>query len=137
MLIINMEEKIRNKARNYYILGKMAENLNMNSEAASNYFKSLFAIDDASIIEKLGQKPKDHNERFFLMKRHIIKLYTITDRLFSLYRRTYTQELEKGEVELVRKRLMDAFEYARLEPPADEEIKRKFEELLKRGKAVG
>ncbi len=128
---------MRNKARNYFILGKIAETLNMNSEAVSNYFKALFAIDDASIIERLGHKPKDHNERFFLLRTHIRRLYIITDRLFSLYRRTYTQELEKGEVKLVRKRLTEAFEYARLEPPTDEEIKRKFEELLKKGKVVG
>ena len=84
-----MEENLRIKAKNYFILGFIAENLNMPSESASNFFKALFAADDFD-LSKLGEKPKDHTERFNLLKLKSPKLYSLTDRLFSTYRRTYT-----------------------------------------------
>jgi len=43
---------LKDKARNYFILGTIAEALNMPSEAATNYFKALFAADDAVLFEK-------------------------------------------------------------------------------------
>lgn len=128
---------LKEKARNYFILGVIAESLNMPSEAATNYFKALFAIDDAVLFEKLRTEPKDHTERFELLKRNAPNLYIITDRLFSVYRRTYTQNLQIAEVKLIKTRLMEAFKNAGIPTPTDEEIKRKFEELAKKGKFLG
>jgi len=126
--------EFKQKARNYFIIGVIAETLGMNSEAAANFFKALFAADDLAIYNKIEQEPKDHTERFYLLKSHFPKLYTITDRLFSTYRRTYTQELNKEELSLVKKRVVEAFENAEVATPTNEEIKAKFEELLKKGK---
>lgn len=126
----------RDKARNYF-LGVIAESLWMPSEAATNYFKALFAVDDAVLLEKTKTQPKDHSERFDLLKINVPKLYTITDRLFSIYRRTYTQDLEMGEVRLVKTRVMEAFGNAGISVPTAEEIKKKFEELVGKGKIFG
>jgi hypothetical protein len=90
------------------MLGLIAEKLGMPSEAASNYFKALFAADDAKIFELVKDIPKDHTERFTILRGRIPVLYDITDRLFTLYRRTYTQDLEMSEVRLVKKRVMEA-----------------------------
>jgi hypothetical protein len=138
MLIINiMVETLKSKATNYFILGAIAESLGMFSEGATNYFKALFAIDDAAIFEAIKNKPKDHNERFTMLKSHLPILYIITDKLFSTYRRTYTKDLEKEEVKLVKKRVIEAFENAKIRIPTDEEIKKKFAELSKKGKIIG
>jgi len=134
--MINMES-LKEKARNYFILAVIAESLNMPSEAATNYFKSLFAIDDSALFERIRLQPKDHTERFEMLKRIFPKLYIITDRLFSAYRRTYTQELEAGEVRLIKTRIMEAFRDAGISIPTNEEIKAKFEELAKKGKFLG
>ncbi len=134
--MINMES-LKEKARNYFILAAIAESLNMPSEAAANYFKALFAIDDSALSEKIKIQPKDHTERFEFLKRTIPKLYIITDRLFSAYRRTYTQELETGEVRLIKTRIMEAFANAGIPVPTNEEIKAKFGELAKKGKFLG
>lgn len=108
----------------------------MCSESASNFFKALFAADD-SVIAKIGERPKDHTERFKILKLKFPELYIITDKLFSTYRRTYTQELKKEELELVKKRVKDAFKNTNIEIPADEEIKEKLAELVKKGKIPG
>lgn len=132
-----MVENLKNKAKNYFILGIIAENLNMEAEAATNFFKALFAVDDVALLEKINDKPKDHTERFNMLKENIPELYTITDRLFSTYRRTYTQDLEKEEVKLVKKRIMEAFTNAKISIPTDEEIKTRFKEFIKKGKIFG
>lgn len=137
MLIINrMEEDLKTKAKNYYMIACIAEKLGMCSESASNFFKALFAADDF-IIAKIGERPKDHTERFRILKLRFPELYIITDKLFSAYRRTYTQELKKEELELVKKRIKDAFKNTNIEIPTDKEIKEKLTELVKKGKILG
>ncbi len=108
----------------------------MRSESASNFFNALFAADD-SILAKIGERPKDHTERFRVLKLKFPGLYIITDKLFSTYRRTYTQELKKEELELVKKRIKDAFKNTNIKIPTDEEIKEKLTELVKKGKILG
>ena len=88
------------KAKNYFILGNIAQNLKMYSEAASNFFKSLSAINDLT-LEKIGLRASDHNQRFHLLKQNIPELYKITDKLFSVYRRTYTQALNSEELSIL------------------------------------
>lgn len=129
--------ELKDKARNYFILGIIAENLNMPSESATNFFKSLFAIDDAVLLDRTKNKPKDHTERFNMLKVNFPELYAITDRLFSTYRRTYTQDLSKEEVKLIKKKVMEAFTNAGIPIPTDDEVKNKFVQLLKKGKIFG
>ena len=129
-----MENNLKNKAKNYFILGIIAENLNMPSESATNFFKSLFAVDDSALLEKINYKPKDHSDRFNMLKKNLPELYDITDRLFSIYRRTYIQDLEKEETNLVKKRVMEAFKNAKIPIPTDEEVKTKFVGHIKKGK---
>jgi len=126
-------EDLKLKARNYFLLGTVAERLGMTSESASNWFKALFALDDYALSLKLGKVPKDHTERFIMLKASSPVLYEITDRVFSTYRRTYTQNLRPEELLLVKKRLMEAFENAKVAAPTDEEIKNKLKELVKKG----
>jgi len=130
-------EEFNKKAINYFIIGLIAEKLDMRSEAATNFFKSLFAIDDSALFRTISKKPKDHTERFRLLEENLPELYVITDRLFSTYGRTYTQELSKEELRLVKKRIMEAFANAKISAPTDSEIEEKFKELLKKGKIFG
>jgi len=131
-----MKESLKEKAKNYFTIATIADTLKMYSESASNFFKALFAADDFA-LSKFGEAPKDHTERFNLLKLKSPELYTLTDRLFSIYRRTYTQELQKEELQLVKERIKDAFKNAKIEIPTDEEIKEKLAELIKKGKITG
>lgn len=125
---------LQTKARNYFMLGRIAEMIGMLSEAATNYFKALFAVDDAKLQEKIQSEPKDHTERFALLKASFPELYATTDRLFTVYRRTYTKSLDAEEVARVKTKIIEAFRYARIIPPTDEEIKEKLVGLLKKRK---
>ncbi len=127
---------LKDKARDYYVIGRIAEVLGMHSVAATNYFKALFAVDDLAIADLNGPAPKNHSVRFELLKQNIPKLYEITDLLWTTYRRTYTQELKAEELERVRKQVEEAFVHAKIDVPTDREIKDRFEELAKKGKIL-
>jgi len=118
-------DKLEQKARDYFIIARISEILGKFDVAASNYFKSLSAVND-SFLSKKGMFPKDHNERFSMLKEKDIFLYKITSSLFLTYRRAYTRDIDKEEIVMLRKKLKEAFEYARIEIPDDSEIEKYF-----------
>ncbi|HII15123.1 MAG TPA: hypothetical protein HA362_02315 [Nanoarchaeota archaeon] len=131
-----MAEVLKEKARNYFLIALLAEKMGMRAESGSNYFKALFAVDDLALQEKLKHAPNDHNERFEMLKAHIPALYDITDRLFSTYRRTYTRELSREELEIVREKVTEAFKNGAIDIPTEEEAFKRIAELAKKRKAA-
>ncbi len=116
------------KAQNYYLLRRIGEKIGLYSEAATNYFKTLAALNDF-MLEKIGLKAKDHSERFFLLRQNYPKLYETTDKLFLVYRRTYSEEISKEELVLLRRKLEGIFKIAAVDIPTEEEIRKKAEEV--------
>lgn len=104
------------KAKNYLIIGKIAEDKEMFDVACTTYFKSLAAVNDF-ILSKIKLFPKDHNDRFLMLKEKEPFLYKLTSSLFLVYRRTYTCNLDKQETISLRQKLMEAFEYAKIKIP--------------------
>jgi hypothetical protein len=131
-----MSENLGIKAQNYFILGAMAEMFGMPSEAVSNYFKALFALDDL-LLSRIGLMPKDHAERFEMLKMNLPEIYRISDKLFSTYRRTYTKEIGKNEIILVKKRIKEVFAYAKITVSTNEEIRKRIEDITKKEKNIG
>jgi len=116
------------KAKNYFIIAMMAEKMKMYSESISNYFKSLSAINDFA-LEKINLKAKDHSKRFRLLEQNFPELYAIADKMFIVYRRTYTNKLNKKEVEILRQNVKKAFENAGVQIPSIEEIEDKTKKI--------
>lgn len=67
------------------------------------YFKTWFAIQDYILIEKTGQSPKDHTERFRLLKENFYKTYVNLDKEFTTYRDTYSKIINKINCDRIRK----------------------------------
>ncbi len=122
---------LEKKAANYYLLARIAEKLGMRPEAASNYFKALTALNDL-VLSKIGLIPKDHNERFFLLKQHNHKLYEITDKLFTVYRRTYVQNIDNVDLNILRKNVEIVFKNEGIKIPSDEEIEETIRKISKK-----
>ncbi len=59
------------------------------------YFKTLFAIQDFLLIEKTGESPKDHTERFKKLKISFPDLFVELDKEFTTYRDTYSKILDR------------------------------------------
>lgn len=66
------------------------------------YFKTWFAIQDYILLDKLGQSPKDHTERFKLLKDKFHGTYIKLDKEFSTYRDTYSKIISKGSCDRIK-----------------------------------
>lgn len=99
------------KTKDYFEIAQYAESLGMFDVAATNYFKSLAALDDF-VLAKKSFFPQDHNERFRMLKDNEPFLYKISSSLFLIYRRTYTKDISQEEITLLKQRLGEAFKYA-------------------------
>ncbi len=67
------------------------------------YFKTLFAIQDYILLEKVGQSPKDHNERFRLLEKNFPECYEKLDKEFQTYRDTYSKIINKEICDRIKK----------------------------------
>ncbi len=59
------------------------------------YFKTLFAIQDFVLLEKVGESPKDHTSRFRSLEKNFPDLFKELDLEFSTYRDTYSKIIDK------------------------------------------
>ncbi len=67
------------------------------------YFKTLFAVQDFLLLEKIGNSPKDHTERFKQLKANFQDLFKELDIEFSTYRDTYSKLIDKATCDRIKK----------------------------------
>ena len=76
------------------------------------YFKCLFVVLDLIILQKKGKTPKDHTERFNILKENFSELYLFLDKHYYLYRQTYSLTIDKltcGEVRKNVERIIEEY----------------------------
>ncbi|MBS3113775.1 hypothetical protein J4448_01615 [Candidatus Woesearchaeota archaeon] len=67
------------------------------------YFKCLFVVLDLIILQKRGKTPKDHTERFDILKDNFPELYYFLDKFYPIYRQTYSLTIDKTACDEVKK----------------------------------
>lgn len=67
------------------------------------YFKTWFALQDYILLEKIGQSPKDHAERFRFLEKYFPETHLKLDKEFSTYRDTYSKIIEKLVCDRIKK----------------------------------
>lgn len=117
--------KLLQKAKDYFIVAVISEKIGKFDVACTNYFKSLAAINDF-VLSRKSLFPRDHNERFSMLKENEPLLYKTTSSLFLTYRRTYTKTIDRKETKLLKEKVKEAFEYANIQIPDDSEVERYF-----------
>ncbi len=108
---VDIDDSLARKALDFYEVAEIAEKMGKLDVACSNYFKSLTALNDF-VLAKNGLTAKDHNERFALLKKTDYILYKISSSLFLLYRRTYTSQVDREEINELKVKLKEAFVHA-------------------------
>ena len=71
------------------------------------YFKAIFTALDYLILKSEGKTPKDHSERFSILKESFPDLYEFLDKYFDTYRNTYSTKIDKETCDEVRKNVKD------------------------------
>lgn len=67
------------------------------------YFKTLFAIQDFLLLEKIGESPKDHTTRFRSLEKNFPEMFKELDVEFSTYRDTYSKIIDKETCNRIKK----------------------------------
>lgn len=66
------------------------------------YFKSLVALVDLFILQKTGDTPSSHNERFRITQENFPEVYDLLDKDFPFYQNSYFQIMSKELAEVVK-----------------------------------
>ena len=70
--------------------------------AITMYFKTLVEGCDFLIYHQLLKTPANHTDRFKLLERFFPEVYSEVSPLFKIYRKTYSQKVEKEDLEKVK-----------------------------------
>ena len=71
--------------------------------AVSDYFKAIVIYCDAIIYEQRKMLPKNHSERFDILKNYFPELYSLISPLFRHYTDSYNNKLSQKDVEVMKK----------------------------------
>ncbi|HLC65733.1 MAG TPA: hypothetical protein VJI46_06450 [Candidatus Nanoarchaeia archaeon] len=66
------------------------------------YSKSIFALCDLLISQKLSKLPKNHSERFRLLEEYFPDVYSIVDAIFTHYTDAYSKPVLKETCEKIQ-----------------------------------
>lgn len=73
------------------------------TSSAILYFKCVFVVLDLIILQKTGKTPKDHTERFSILREYFSELYFFLDKYYPVYRQTYSLTIDKLTCDEVKK----------------------------------
>ena len=71
--------------------------------AVSDFFKAIAAYCDYLIYKEIKTLPKNHADRFSLLRTHFTEIYAGITPLFRTYRESYTLRLKKEDAEKLKK----------------------------------
>ncbi len=96
-----MEELLKN-AEDFMASGEDNLKKQRFSVAVSDFFKAIVIICDYMIYRQLKIIPKNHNERFSLLKRYFSEIYGNVSHLFEAYTKSYNFCMNEEEARKVR-----------------------------------
>ena len=97
-----MEEELINNINTFLKSAELVYQSKDYTSATMLYFKTLFVALDLLILRKLKKTPKDHTERFRILKAEFPEEYSSLDKYFSVYRSTYSTTVDKDTCEEIR-----------------------------------
>lgn len=98
-----MEDNLLENIRRFKHSGDVVFDMGDWTSSCILYFKTLFVVIDLIIYRRFGKTPKDHSERFRLLEKNFSDYYTTLDKLFPIYRSTYSLLISKEDCEEVKK----------------------------------
>lgn len=91
-----MEELLKN-AEEFLESGE--ENLKKKryNASVSDFFKAIVILCDYLIYKEIKSLPKNHNDRFYLLKRYFEKIYSEVSELFVIYTKSYNLRMKEPD----------------------------------------
>lgn len=70
--------------------------------AVSDFFKAIVILCDYLLYTEIKIMPKNHNERFVLLKTHFPEIYSRVSSLFNTYTESYNLRVGEGEAKILQ-----------------------------------
>ena len=83
--------------------------------ATDSYFKAIVTLCDHIIQANQGLTPKNHIERFDLMKVNYPREFIIVSGLFSRYRQTYNQKADENDAKITKEKFKELVKQFRID----------------------
>jgi len=99
---MNKKEILTKTAKEYFSSGNDEFNKERYNSAVVLYFKALISFSDLYVLQKTGNTPSSHNERFKITKEKFPEVYNLLDKDFPFYQSSYVQIMSKELAEVVK-----------------------------------
>ncbi|MEI6058964.1 MAG: hypothetical protein WCP89_04300 [archaeon] len=93
---------LENNAREYFSSGNEELSKKRYNSAVVLFFKCLIALADVYILNKTGEAPSSHNNRFRVLQEKFPEIYDLVDKDFPFYQNSYVQIMNKELAEVIR-----------------------------------
>ena len=100
---INTKAEILKKtAKEYYQSAVEELAKSRNNSAVVLFFKSLVSLIDLYVLQKTGNTPSSHNDRFRKTQDSFPEVYNLLDKDFPFYQNSYIQIMTKELAEVIK-----------------------------------
>lgn len=110
-----MVVELKKGIKQFIMSAKLSEDNNLLIPAADSFFKALIHVIDFYLWKNIGKIPDNHNERFRILEKENMELYTLNDELFRIYRKSYREDITKEEFLRIKNGLKRALKITGLE----------------------
>jgi hypothetical protein len=122
-----LKEVLRSGMREFVEGGLDEEGKGRLKLAVTAYFKAVTQVCDYLIFRKYARIPSSHADRFRMLERGFPEIYKIVDRIFGIYRDTYSEIVTRDSCRVIRNELRKIIGLAGLEEDL-KEVVRKIQE---------
>lgn len=99
---MNKEEILIKAGKEYFYSGNDEFNKGRYNSAVVLYFKALISFSDLYVLQKTGDTPSSHIDRFAITKEQFPEVYDLLDKDFPFYQSSYVQIMSKELVEVIK-----------------------------------
>ncbi len=99
---MNKEEILIKAGKEYFYSGNDEFNKGRYNSAVVLYFKALISFSDLYALQKTGNTPSSHNDRFRITKEKFPEVYDLLDKNFPFYQSSYVQIMTKELAEAIK-----------------------------------
>jgi len=95
-------EILKNNSKEYFGSGEEELKKGKYNSAVVLFFKSLISLADLYLLQKTGQTPSSHINRFRILQEQFPEIYDLVDKDFPFYQNSYAQIMSKELAEVIR-----------------------------------
>ena len=99
---MNKEEILIKAGKEYFYSGNDEFDKGRHNSAVVLYFKALVSFSDLYVLQKTGNTPSSHTDRFKITKEKFPEVYNLLDKDFPFYQDSYIQMMTKELAEVIK-----------------------------------